>query len=101
MQLSSPDSAQSKVRIADLVSPFRERVEAVRTESGWDTEALAKAVREAYEFLGPFVSSHVEQDAEGADCLVVEFTPPAGRDLQRIFAHKLQATRRRLYGAGS
>ena len=81
MQPSSPDGAVTVVKINDLVSPFRERVEKARTKDGWDAKTLAKAVRQAYDFLGPFVSSHVEQDTDGVDYLVVEFTPPADRDL--------------------
>ena len=81
MQPSSPDGAVTIVKINDLVSPFRERVEEARTKSGWDAETLTKAVREAYDFLGPFVSARIDEDVQGTERLVVEFTPPAGRDL--------------------
>ena len=36
MQPSSPDGAVTIVKINDLVSPFRERVEKARTKDGWD-----------------------------------------------------------------
>ncbi len=75
--------AQFVVRLADLLPPFRDELEEARTEDGWDTIRLQKAVGQAFGFLGAYTSARVESpEGAGADeLLVLEFSPPQDRDV--------------------
>jgi len=70
------------VALADLEPLLARRIEAARTASGWDAQALGRVVAHEYDVLGPFVSARIETGQDGREYLRTEFNPPQGRDLE-------------------
>src|SRR6266568_965513 len=80
------EGVRTEIRLSDLGPAFRTALQDARTENGWDQEKLGRIVAHAYDFLGPFVSARIERGSallgeSHEECLVMEFRPPAGRDL--------------------
>src|SRR2546426_10002302 len=78
---------RSETLLTDLLPEFRVPLQDALTENGWDQDRVQLIVARAYDFLGPFVSARIQRGSvslgdENSECLVVEFHPPAGRDLE-------------------
>src|SRR5213592_2633327 len=81
-----PERVRTEIRLIDLEPAFRTALQDARTGNGWDQAKVGRIVAHAYDFLGPFVSAHIERGSSHLgepheECLVMEFHPPSGRDL--------------------
>ena len=69
------------IPLGDLPPVMKFSLDMARTRDGWDTDKLHALVALEFDFLGSPVSERVETDPQqGAEVVVIEFTPPAERD---------------------
>lgn len=83
---SDPENVVSFAKLTDLLPEFQAALAEARTAIGWDQRKLTEIVAHEYEFLGPFISARIEtvqEQDEPIEFLVLEFRPPAGRDLEK------------------
>ena len=99
---SAPNNSVTFAKLTDLLPEFQATLNEARTATGWDQARLTQIVAHDYGFLGPFITARIEEgvlfDAERAEYLVVEFTPPQGRDLHHAEDLFAKATRRAARG---
>lgn len=88
--------------LVDLLPSVRQSLEEARTPQGWDVDKLNQAIRNHFDFLGAFTSARIEsRDIAGTgpeDVLVLEFSPPEGRDLAAAERRFEQASNRATRG---
>ena len=85
--------------LADLLPSVRQALEEARSGEGWEAGRLNQAIRNHFGFLGAFTSARIEsRKLEGQqgleEVLVLEFSPPEGRDLAAAERRYEQASNR-------
>jgi tetratricopeptide (TPR) repeat protein len=76
-----------RVAVRDLTDEFRAALLSAFGRDGWDRARLHAVVSTFYGFLGPFAVAHIEPSPDPqipeSHTLVIEFRPPADRDLSQ------------------
>ena len=71
--------------LSHLLPPVQQALEEARQPDGWDEQRLNQIIRHEFGFLGPFTAARIERGVPSRppdeEVLVIEFSPPAGRDL--------------------
>lgn len=80
--MTEPSSAYVVTPLEALLPEVQRALEKARLPDGWDAQRLNKIIRHEFGFLGPFTEARIERatSANGGDVLILEFTPPPGRD---------------------